>query len=278
MKNSRMLEEAKVNNNPIGIFDSGVGGISVLRWIREELPNEDLIYVADSKNVPYGDKPQEFIENRSVFLTKFLVDQKAKAIVVACNTATAAAISHLRSIFTLPIIGVEPGVKPALSMTKTGTVGILATGETLKSQKFGDLANRFGNNHKLLVQDCPGLVELVEKMDLAGQEIRELVKRYVSALMDKGADTIVLGCTHYPFLTPLIEEIAGPKVIIVDTGMAVAKEVTRRLKEKQLLSGVNKTGSETFWTTGKLDETKRVIDFLWGKSTDVLILPDLERA
>jgi glutamate racemase len=263
-----------MNHNPIGIFDSGVGGISVLRWIRDELPHEDLIYVADSKNVPYGDKPQEYIEDRSIYLTKFLIDQSAKAIVVACNTATAAAISRLRSIFTLPIIGVEPGVKPALSMTETGTVGILATGETLKSQKFENLTRRFSNSHKLLVQDCPGLVELVEKMDLASQDIRELVKRYVSALLDRGADTIVLGCTHYPFLTPLIKEFAGPKVKIVDTGMAVAKEVARRLKEEQFLSGVNQPGSETFWTTGDLDETKRVIDFLWGKPVEVFLLPD----
>ena len=263
-----------MNNNPIGIFDSGVGGISVLRWIRKELPNEDLIYIADSKNVPYGDKPQEYIENRSVVLSKFLIDQKAKAIVVACNTATAAAISHLRSTFSLPIIGVEPGIKPALSMTKSGTVGILATGETLKSQKFETLTRRFNNNHNLVVQDCPGLVELVESMDLADQEIRELVKLYVSALMDKGADTIVLGCTHYPFLRPLIEEIAGPEVKIVDTGMAVAKEVTRRLKEEQLLSGIKTKGSETFWTTGDINRSQRIIQFFWKKPVEVLPLPE----
>ena len=263
-----------MNNNPIGIFDSGVGGISVLRWIRKELPNEDLLYIADSKNVPYGDKPQEYIENRSVVLTKFLIDQKAKAIVVACNTATAAAISHLRSIFSLPIVGVEPGVKPALSMTKSGTVGILATGETLKSQKFENLTHRFNNNHNLVVQDCPGLVELVESMDLSGREIRDLVKRYVSALMDKGADTIVLGCTHYPLLRPLIEEIAGPEVKIVDTGMAVAKEVTRRLKEEQLLSGIKTKGSETFWTTGDINRSQRIIQFFWKKPVEVLPLPE----
>jgi len=239
-----------------------------------ELPNEDLIYIADSKNVPYGDKPQEYIENRSVVLTKFLIEQRAKAIVVACNTATAAAIAYLRSIFSLPIIGVEPGVKPALSMTKSGTVGILATGETLKSQKFENLTRRFNDNHNLVVQDCPGLVELVENMDLAGQEIRALVKRYVSALMDKGADTIVLGCTHYPLLRPLIEEIAGPEVRIVDTGMAVAKEVTRRLKEEQLLSGIKTKGSETFWTTGDQNRSQRIIQFFWKKPVEVLPLPD----
>ena len=133
------------NNHPIGIFDSGIGGISVLKCLREELPGEHFIYLADSGNIPYGDKSKEFVEARSIFLTKYLLDQQAKAIVVACNTATAAAIATLRSMYSIPFIGMEPGVKPSLSMTKTGVVGILATKETLNSQKFEMLTSRFSD-------------------------------------------------------------------------------------------------------------------------------------
>jgi glutamate racemase len=246
----------------------------VLKWIRKELPHENLYYIADSRHVPYGDKPRSYIEERCVFLTRFLINQGAKAIVVACNTATAAAISHLRSVFSLPIIGIEPGVKPALSLTRTGIVGILATGETLKSQKFIDLTSRFCNNHEPVVQDCPGLVELVEEMNLSGPETKEILRPYVSALLEKGADTIVLGCTHYPFLQPLIAEIAGRQVEIIDTGLAVAREVKRRIQEADLLSGGQELGSETFWTTGDPSKIRTVIEFLWEKTVEVLDLPN----
>ena len=147
---------------PIGVFDSGIGGLSVLRWIREELPAEDLVYVADSGFAPYGDKPEAYVVERSVLITRFLLRNRAKAIVVACNTATAAAISLLRDRFPVPIIGLEPGVKPALAVTRTGSVGILATQITLKSEKFARLAERFRGRVNLAAQACPGLVEQVE--------------------------------------------------------------------------------------------------------------------
>jgi glutamate racemase len=258
------------NKNPIGVFDSGIGGISVLRWLREELPNENFIYIADSRHTPYGDKSKEFIEERSIFLANFFLDQHAKAIVVACNTATAAAIATLRSMYSIPFIGMEPGVKPALSITKTGIVGILATKETLNSQKFEVLTNRFSDKCQFVVQDCPGLVELVEQMDLEGQHVRELVEEYVGSLLDKGADTIVLGCTHYPFLLDLIEDVAGQNVTIIDTGKAVAKEVSRRLGEAQLLCADHKAGSEMFFTTGDPGQTQKIIGHLWDKPSKVL--------
>ncbi|MBW1848852.1 MAG: glutamate racemase [Deltaproteobacteria bacterium] len=257
------------NNRPIGIFDSGIGGISVLQWLREELPNEKFIYIADSGHMPYGVKPKEFIEERSIFLTKFLLDQQAKAIVVACNTATAAAISTLRSMYSIPFIGMEPGVKPALSITKTGVVGILATQETLNSQKFEVLTNRFAEECQFVVQDCPGLVELVEHMDLNGQAAQELVEQYVLSLLDKGADTIVLGCTHYPFLLELIENVAGKHVTVIDTGQAVARETSRRLGEERLLCDDNKAGSERFFTTGDRGKAQEIIGFLWEGPVDV---------
>ncbi|MCJ7774524.1 MAG: glutamate racemase [Desulfobacterales bacterium] len=261
------------NNYPIGVFDSGIGGISVLRWLREELPNEDFIYIADSHHIPYGDKPKEFIEERSIFLTKILLDKKAKAIVVACNTATAAAIATLRSLYTIPFIGMEPGVKPAMLTTKTGVVGILATKETLNSNKFEVLTNRFLNECKFVVKECPGLVELVEQMEFKGQATRKLVQQYVSSLLDKGADTIVLGCTHYPFLLELMREVAGKNVTIIDTGKAVAREVSRRLREAQLLCDENKAGAEMFFTTGDPEKVKEIIVCLWGKSAEVVEIP-----
>jgi len=181
------------NNYPIGVFDSGIGGLSVLKWLRKELPNENFIYIADSGHNPYGDKPRQFIEERSILLTKYLLKQKAKAIVVACNTATAAAIATLRSMYSIPFIGMEPGIKPALAFTQTGVVGILATKETLNSQKFETLRNRFSNECRFEVQECHGLVELVEQIDFGSQTAREFVGKYVQSLLDKGVDTIVLG-------------------------------------------------------------------------------------
>lgn len=261
------------NNNPIGIFDSGIGGISVLRWLREELPNENFIYIADSSHIPYGDKTKEFIEERSIFLTRFLIGQQAKAIVVACNTATAAAIATLRSMFSVPFIGMEPGVKPALSMTKTGVVGILATRETLNSEKFEVLTRRFSDECKFVVQDCPGLVELVEKMELNSQHARELAGQYVQSLLNEGADTIVLGCTHYPFLLELIKDAVGSNIAIIDTSQAVARETSRRIKEEKLLAAEDKAGSERFYTSGDPETIKRVIDCIWDKPVQVLGIP-----
>lgn len=261
------------NNHPIGIFDSGIGGVSVLRWLREELPNENFIYIADSRHIPYGDKSKEFIEERSILLTRFLLGKQAKAIVVACNTATAAAIAKLRSMYSIPFIGMEPGVKPALSITKTGVVGILATKETLNSQKFEVLTHRFSDKCQFVVQDCPGLVELVEKMELNSQHARELADQYVQSVLDKGADTIVLGCTHYPFLMELIEDIVGSDIPIIDTGKAVAREVNRRLQEEKLLAEENQTGSEMFYTSGDPETIKKAIDCIWNKPVQVLGIP-----
>ena len=202
------------NPNPIGVFDSGVGGLSVLRWIRAELPNEDLLYIADSTYAPYGNRGTSFIERRSIALTNFLLNQKAKAIVVACNTATAASIATLRSMFHIPIVGIEPGVKPAMAKTKTGIIGILATTETLKSVKFNQLISRFSEDVKFVVQDCPGLVEQVELANFMGKKTQNLVKKYVSFLLSEGADTIVLGCTHYIFLEPIVKKIAGQEKFV----------------------------------------------------------------
>ncbi|MBT8342860.1 MAG: glutamate racemase [Desulfatitalea sp.] len=261
------------DGRPIGVFDSGIGGLSVLQRIREHLPYENLVYVADARYLPYGDKPPELIETRALCICQFLTAQKAKAVVVACNTATAAAIARMRERFSLPIIGMEPGIKPALAMTRSGVVGVLATRETLSSRKFESLVTRFGGDKKLVVQACPGLVEVVEQLALNSAGTRALVARYVGLLLDQGADTLVLGCTHYPWLSDLIQEIAGPGIVIIDTGEAVAREVSRRLKAADVLTLQTSSGMEQFYTTGELAGFEQVVARLWSRSAPVMALP-----
>ncbi len=260
--------------NPIGVFDSGVGGLSVLHEIRRALPGEDLLYVADSAHAPYGDKSQQFIEDRSIAISEFLVSRNAKAIVVACNTATGAAITTLRSRFSIPIIAMEPAVKPAAANSKSGVIGVLATSRTLASDNFVKLFARYGADVEILGQACPGLVEQVEAGDLSGDKTRILLEqRYVIPLLERGADTIVLGCTHYPFLAPLIQEIAGPRVAVIDSAAAVARQLRRRLEVVDLLADAARVGAESFWTSGTLDKAQPLISQLWQAEVEVCALP-----
>ena len=262
--------------NPIGVFDSGVGGLSVLREIRRELPGEDLLYVADSGHAPYGDKPADMIEIRSLAISEFLVNhQHAKAIVVACNTATGAAVATLRARFSIPIVAIEPAVKPAASNTKSGVVGVLATSRTLSSDNFAKLHARFGADVDILLQACHGLVEQVEAGDLSGDNTRALLERYLLPLLERKADTIVLGCTHYPFLARLIQEIAGPDVAIIDPAAAVARELRRRLSGLSLLSKETRRGTEQFWSSDTPDKTRAIISQLWQMNAEVLSLPEV---
>lgn len=259
--------------NPIGVFDSGVGGLSVLREIRRTLPGENLLYVADSAHAPYGDKSQQFIESRSIAIAEFLVSRNAKAIVVACNTATGAAITTLRSRFSMPIIAMEPAVKPAAENTQSGVIGVLATSRTLASDNFVKLFARYGEDVEILGQACPGLVEQVEAGDLSGDKTRLLLERYVLPLLERGADTLVLGCTHYPFLAPLIQEIAGAGVSVIDSAAAVARQLRRRLEVGDLLADGRRVGAECFWTSGKLDKAQPLVAQLWQADVEVCALP-----
>ncbi|MBV9786832.1 MAG: glutamate racemase [Chloroflexi bacterium] len=259
---------------PIGVFDSGVGGLSVLHDIRAVLPNEDLIYVADSGHVPYGSKSQEYIQERSIALTRFLIEQGAKTIVVACNTATAAAATRLRSVFSLPIVAMEPAVKPAAAATRSAVIGVLATVGTIKSAQLAALLERFGQGIEVVTQPCPGLVEQVEAGDLDGPETRTLVERFTAPLMQRSVDTIVLGCTHYPFLCPLIADVVGADVALIDTGAAVARQLQRVLSSHDLLNQSEQRGSEQFWTSGDLRDAPRVFSCLWGRSAEVRRLPE----
>jgi glutamate racemase len=258
---------------PIGVFDSGVGGLSVLREIRRELPYEDLLYVADSGHAPYGDKPMEVIEARSVAITEFLLGQGAKAVVVACNTATGAAARLLRTRYPVPIVAMEPAVKPAVGQTRSGVIGVLATRRTLESHNFSVLMERVGDGAEVLLQPCPGLVERVEAGDLDGDYTRALLAEYIQPLLERGADTLVLGCTHYPHLIPLIGELTGPEVAVLDSGAAVARQVRRRLEAIGLLADPHREGTELFWTSGCPVGTHGLMTRLWRAEVRLERLP-----
>jgi glutamate racemase len=264
---------ATTANAPLGVFDSGVGGLSVLRHIRQQLPQETLLYCADSRHAPYGNKSPGQILERSLRLTEFLLGQGAKAIVVACNTATAAAAAELRQRFSIPIIAMEPAVKPAVAASRSAVVGVLATVGTLKSAQFAALLENYGKDVEVVTQACHGLVECVERGALESQETRDLVRGHVEPLLAHGADTLVLGCTHYPFLRSLIEQAAGPGVTLVDTGAAVARHLRRRLEEAGLLALAGSAG-EHFWTTGDLGQAREIMPRLWGAEVQVEQLPE----
>jgi glutamate racemase len=266
---TRTNDDMTTRRGPIGVFDSGVGGLSTLKEIRRSLPCEDLIYFADSRHAPYGDKPAEEVTRRAAAATGFLVSQGAKAIVVACNTATAVAVDHLRAAESVPIVAMEPAVKPAVSITRSGKIGVLATTLTLASRKFLDLTERYGGRVEVLAQACPGLVEQVERGDLAGPPTRALVERYVALLLERQVDTIVLGCTHYSFLQPVIQSVCGAGVTIVDPSPAVARELRNRLAALGALTSRKDAGREQFWTTGSVKDMQTVMAALWPGSSVV---------
>jgi len=253
------------SNNPIGVFDSGIGGLSIAQQIRDSLPKEDIIYVADTFNAPYGEKSNEFIIQRSLAITDYLVQRGAKAIVVACNTATTAAIQQLRSIYEIPIVGVEPGTKPAALNSKSGVVGVLATPRTLATQSFERLLERTSGSVKMELQPCPDLVHQVEILALEGPETELLVNRYLKPLLERGADHIVLGCTHYNFLDTMIRKLSGPNVTVINTVKAVTNQVVRQLETHQLVRRDENRGKIEFWTTGNREKFQIQIDSLWGQ-------------
>lgn len=226
-------------NAAIGIFDSGVGGLTVSRAIRKLLPLEDIVYVADTGHAPYGEKSSLEIQKRSMEIANFLLDQKVKAIVVACNTATVSTIEMLRARYHIPIIGVEPGVKPATENTRSGIVAVLATSQTVQSPTVKSLINQFGITNKVLLEACVGWVEAIESGRLNEPETLELIKSNILPLLKQGADTLVLGCTHYAFFVPqinsILHDLGYEDVHIVTTHEAVAKQVSRRLSEYNLL-------------------------------------------
>jgi len=254
---------------PVGVFDSGVGGLSVLAEIRQLLPAETLHYVADCGHIPYGEKTPAFIRERCQLIAARLREQGAKALVVACNTATVAAVADLRERYPdWPIVGMEPAVKPAAAATRNGVVGVLATTGTLQSAKFAALLDRFAHGVRVLTQPCPGLVEQVERGDLHGPQTRQLLQGFVEPLLAAGCDTLILGCTHYPFLRPLLAELVPPEVILVDTGAAVARRLQTLLTAANRLAN-GPAGPTRLWTSGEPAALRQVLPQLWPAGAEV---------
>jgi glutamate racemase len=235
------------NNNPIGIFDSGVGGLSILQAINSLMPQEDLIYVADSQFTPYGDKSEREIEDRVLAIASFLTEKNVKCIVVACNTATAAAVNQLRRLYSVPIIGLEPALKPAAENSLSGKVGVLATQATLDSQKYENLKQQFGGKLQLIEKASSLFVELVEHSPTIAEKEFNLIRNELEPFRQASVDALVLGCTHYPFLTEAISNIMGNNVVLYESSMPVAKEVKRRLNNQ--LSTSQSLGSIDFFSS-----------------------------
>ena len=261
------LNQKLAANNMIGIFDSGIGGLSVTADILKVMPFEDISYIADTQYIPYGSKATDELIERSLKIGDFFIRQHCKAIVVACNTATSAAIEILRQTFDVPIVGIEPAVKPAAERTKSGIIGVLATQNTLSGGKLLALRERHAKDVEVIYRACPGLVEAIENGIDNEITIEQVIAPHISFLKNNRVDTIVLGCTHYPLVKSLIERVAGKEIVVIDPSPAVANEVKRQLDLKNLLrtSGVP---SHVFAQTGNNDYFRKIISHLLGLETD----------
>lgn len=248
---------------PIGVFDSGVGGISVLRELVKIMPNEDYLYLGDSVNAPYGTKSLETVRKLTVAHIEELLHNGAKSIVIACNTATSAAVAVLREMYPeIPIVGIEPAVKPAVLAKPNSRIVVMATPMTLKQEKFRKLLMRYEDQAEIIPLPCPGLMEFVERGDLESEELRCYLSGLLAPVLKETADAIVLGCTHYPFARRMISEVAGEKIRIFDGGYGTAKEMQRRLGEAGLLSHKRGNGTVTFCNSRDTEEERRLCEFL----------------
>ncbi len=258
------------NSSPLGIFDSGIGGLSVWREIARQLPHEDTLYFADQIHIPYGPRTLEEIRSFSEAVTRFLLERDCKLIVVACNTASTAALKHLRATFPdVPFVGMEPAVKPAAELTRTGVVGVMATPATFQGELFASVVERFANGVKLINQVCPGLVEQIEAGQLNTPETVAMLDRFLTPIRSGGADTIVLGCTHYPFVIEAIRQLA-PGVNVIDPAPAVARQVQRVLHERGSTAAADRFGQHTFITSGDLDRYQQIIRLLVNVKTKAI--------
>ena len=261
------------NSRPIGIFDSGLGGLSVWRKVRELLPHESIFYFADSGNCPYGPQSHATIQEMCEGVVRYLLDQKCKLIIVACNTATAAAIDSLRTQFPVPFVGMEPAVKPAALQSKTGCIGVLATEGTFKGELYQRTVAAYAKEIKLISQIGYGLVELVEKGQLEGPEVDKLLLPYLQPMLDQNIDQLVLGCTHYPFLAPAMQRLTGPDVKIVDPAPAVAKQVKKVMEDENLVASDDSKTVYQFATSG---DKKILESFLHALSIPEPIIAEYE--
>ncbi len=260
------------NAFPIGVFDSGMGGLSVLREIHLLLPHENLIYIADSKYAPYGDRSTQHIQQRSLEIAHFLLKKNIKALVVACNTATAIAVDILREQLSIPVIGLEPAIKPGVKVSKTGVIGVLATQRTIESKRLHCLTLKHASQTKVLAQACPGLVEKVEANHLDHYDTKQLIKKYTHPLLQQNADTIILGCTHYPFLHHTISKIVGEDIQIIETGKPVAQQLKRILKQNTLSKLTKEKGRITFYNSSNIKHHANTMQQLWHQHISINIL------
>ncbi|MEZ4798077.1 MAG: glutamate racemase [Flavobacteriaceae bacterium] len=239
-----------MSTKPIGIFDSGVGGTSIWKEIHALLPNENTIYLADSDNAPYGPKGKERITELSVKNVDLLINKDCKLIVVACNTATTNAIKHLRANYNIPFIGIEPAIKPAALKTQTKAVGILATKGTLASELFHETADLYSNGIEIIEQEGEGIVQLIEGGQLNSNEMKELLNMYLEPMLKANMDYLVLGCTHYTYLMPMLIEMLPKHIKIIDSGEAVARQTKAVLDKHQLLNTQSTKSKHQFFTNG----------------------------
>ncbi len=248
------------NNGSIGFFDSGVGGLTIWNELLKILPNENTLYIADSINAPYGVKSIEEVQRLSFINTQRLIDLGAKIIVVACNTATTQAISNLRNHFDVPFIGIEPAIKPAALKSISNVIGVLATNGTLESDLFKKAKSIYSNDVEVISQVGEGLVDAIERGKLDSEELREILSRHLCELTSYPIDYLVLGCTHYPLLKPMIKDIIGDGITIVDSGLAVANQTKKVLSEKQLLTSSSAIGKHVIYATNDVEIVKSIID------------------
>ena len=258
---------------PIGVFDSGLGGLSVLREIHALMPGESLCYVADSHYAPYGEKSVAQICQRSVVCADWLVEQGVKALVVACNTATAAAVNQLRVRYALPVIAMEPAVKPAGKVARAGRVGVLATAGTLSSEKYESLLRQHAYHVTVISQPCSGLVEEIEKGDFESVALRDLLSSYLEPLLRAQVDTLILGCTHYSLIHRLIVELVGEAVAVLDGGAAVARQLKQQLISRQLLNPHPSIRPLQCWSSGDLKKQQLLLQQLWSHPFELNYLP-----
>ncbi|WP_281541043.1 glutamate racemase [Maribacter aestuarii] len=245
---------------PIGVFDSGIGGTSIWKEIQALLPKENSIYLADSKNAPYGEKSSEEILGLSIKNTEYLLNHNCKLIVVACNTATTNAIDYLRKTYKVPFIGIEPAIKPAALNSRSKSVGVLATKGTLTSSLFHSTSLNHGEGIEIVEQQGKGLVELIESGEVGNEKTRQLLQEYLRPMLDKGIDYLVLGCTHYPYLIPLLKELLPESVKIIDSGEAVARQTKSILEQHGILNLSKVNGKHQFYTNSNVSVLKRFLD------------------
>lgn len=260
---------------PIGVFDSGVGGLSVLKQLKAALPDESFIYVADSGYAPYGDRESEFVEARAREVARFLCQRHAKALVIACNTASVVAVRRLRDSLSIPIVAMEPAIKPATKLTHSNVILVLATTGTIQSHSVAQLCHSYGDGIRIILQACPGLADQVERGEFHSEATRRLLEQYVLPGVTAGADTVVLGCTHYAFLANEIAQIAGPGVTIVEPSAAIARQLSRILPASAP-TGIKVQINTTYYTSGPLAPMSAFLEFIDEPFEQVFSLPEGE--